>query len=119
MKALRLLKLAADTLYVCGTCGTTMFGRDIPGSTVVRATAGMLPAFACSACPDGILEPMTRGPGDVRQFVTTSTPMCYQSQREAAICDGCGNPTRLPHFPREFGGVYCAQCCPACSEELK
>ena len=50
---------ARKTLYACGSCGVTMFGRSIPGGTVIaRMRPGGLIDFTCPNCPEGMLEPV-------------------------------------------------------------
>jgi predicted RNA-binding Zn-ribbon protein involved in translation (DUF1610 family) len=53
------LELALKTLYVCPSCGVTMFGHSIPGGTVVaRIGAQGLIEFTCPKCRGGMLEPV-------------------------------------------------------------
>jgi phage FluMu protein Com len=51
------LEGASKTLYVCGSCGVTMFGQAIPGATVVaRVDRQGLLEFTCPECRDVMLE---------------------------------------------------------------
>lgn len=40
---------------------------------------------------------------------------CIITYRMVAPCDRCGRPASPVHMPRREHGLYCAECCPACS----
>ena len=42
---------------------------------------------------------------------------CIITSRMAAPCDQCGCQASPVHMPRQEHGLYCEQCCPACSKE--
>jgi hypothetical protein len=57
MNAREWLERASKTLYVCGSCGVTMFGQAIPAATVVaRVDRQGLLEFTCPECRHGMLE---------------------------------------------------------------
>lgn len=47
-----------EMLFLCGSCGTTMFGKDISVEAGIVDYMARIPSFFC-AC-GGELEPMTR-----------------------------------------------------------
>lgn len=44
---------------------------------------------------------------------------CIITFRMVAPCDRCGRPASPVHMPRREHGLYCAECCPACSPRKK
>jgi hypothetical protein len=66
--AVERLREAYSMLYVCGFCGVTMFGRSIPGESVVaRVGSGDILEFTCPCCREGILEGLGAAPVPVRR----------------------------------------------------
>jgi hypothetical protein len=45
-----------------------------------------------------------------------SISSCIITYRMVAPCDRCGRPASPVHMPRREHGLYCAECCPACSQ---
>lgn len=42
---------------------------------------------------------------------------CIITSRMVAPCDHCGRPAAPVHMPRQEHGLYCPECCPACSRQ--
>src|ERR1039457_7097103 len=42
---------------------------------------------------------------------------CLVTKRMVAPCDNCGRPAIPVHMPRQQHGLYCVDCCPACSAD--
>jgi len=56
----QLFQRACHALYICPSCGATIFGRDIRMSRMGFALTApdTLPTFTCMVCDAGILEPI-------------------------------------------------------------
>jgi predicted RNA-binding Zn-ribbon protein involved in translation (DUF1610 family) len=63
MSAAERLREASAMQYVCGSCGMTIFGRSIPGgSVIVRIQRDGWLEFSCPSCREGMLEPLGPAP---------------------------------------------------------
>ena len=46
------------------------------------------------------------------------TNLCIITSRMQAPCDNCGRLATPVHMPRQEHGLYCGDCCPACSKAV-